>query len=501
MLSEREAATAAELAAAFGDAEVEGELTPRELEAQVEALSSGLVAIERRDRLDLELEAAVARSIASLRKEAEARAERDRAAGHNAQLDLELRQLLLDRGFPVDLSADAALELWNDAVLAKQRLGDLEVELTALATDEAQSAQSADSLVIAARQAGLQVAGPEQAEHAATTLLEQRAKAEAERKQLLERSRAVEAQVARALRQCDERAKALEALLERGGAATAEEFLTRAEQAKAFAAAEGRSRELSARVAARTGLSAHAAQEQLARLGGTEAAGQLLATRTAALSALDLERNQLREALGSLRERLRALECDEAIAALRAEEERLVAAASELAAQYAADRIALALLQRARRQFEQEQQPRVIQLASALFAELTGARYVRVYLPAGGKELCIRDEGGREWSAEQLSRGTREQLYLAFRLAVIEDFGDARLPLPIIVDDILVNFDPVRTLSALKVLARFSRRHQVIAFTCHLALRELFRAEGAHVVEVAPRPLTLLAPPEARESA
>ena len=127
------------------------------------------------------------------------------------------------------------------------------------------------------------------------------------------------------------------------------------------------------------------------------------------------------------------------------------ARAAELATRYATDRLALALLARARRRFEEEQQPRVIQLASEHFAALTGGRYRRVFIPAGGKRELRVSDARRDWSAEQLSRGTREQLYLAFRLAVIQDFGETRGALPLIVDDILVNFDLERTRGTLQV--------------------------------------------------
>ena len=147
--------------------------------------------------------------------------------------------------------------------------------------------------------------------------------------------------------------------------------------------------------------------------------------------------------------------------------------------------LALALLARARRRFEEEQQPRVIQLASEHFAALTHGRYRRVFLPAGGsRELRVSGARG-EKGPEQLSRGTREQLYLAFRLAVIQDFGETRGALPLIVDDILVNFDLGRTRGALELFARLAERHQVIAFTCHAWLRELFEQKGAWVVDVA----------------
>ena len=52
----------------------------------------------------------------------------------------------------------------------------------------------------------------------------------------------------------------------------------------------------------------------------------------------------------------------------------------------------------------------------------------------------------------------------------------------LVLDDILVNFDPDRTRATLRVLARLARKHQIIAFTCHPQLRELFRKEGARVV-------------------
>ena len=56
--------------------------------------------------------------------------------------------------------------------------------------------------------------------------------------------------------------------------------------------------------------------------------------------------------------------------------------------------------------------------------------------------------------------------------------------MPLVVDDILVNFDPERTRGALRLLSHLATHHQTIAFTCHPWLRECFEAEGAHVVEL-----------------
>ena len=79
------------------------------------------------------------------------------------------------------------------------------------------------------------------------------------------------------------------------------------------------------------------------------------------------------------------------------------------------------------------------------FAALTGGRYRRVFIPAGGKRELRVSDARRDWSAEQLSRGTREQLYLAFRLAVIQDFGETRGALPLIVDDMIDTAGTIET--------------------------------------------------------
>ena len=50
---------------------------------------------------------------------------------------------------------------------------------------------------------------------------------------------------------------------------------------------------------------------------------------------------------------------------------------------------------------------------------MTAGRYARVYLAADGERQLMTEDGrGEPWPAEKLSRGTREQVYLAFRLAM-----------------------------------------------------------------------------------
>ena len=71
------------------------------------------------------------------------------------------------------------------------------------------------------------------------------------------------------------------------------------------------------------------------------------------------------------------------------------------------------------------------------------------------------------------SDGSRDQLYLSLRLASLEKYLENNEPVPLIVDDILINFDDERAGAALKVLADISHKTQIIFFTHHHHLVEL----------------------------
>jgi uncharacterized protein YhaN len=66
-----------------------------------------------------------------------------------------------------------------------------------------------------------------------------------------------------------------------------------------------------------------------------------------------------------------------------------------------------------------------------------------------------------------MSTGTRDQLYLALRLATLDHYVESSEPLPFIVDDILIQFDDDRSRATLEALADFSAKTQVILFTHH----------------------------------
>jgi uncharacterized protein YhaN len=78
-----------------------------------------------------------------------------------------------------------------------------------------------------------------------------------------------------------------------------------------------------------------------------------------------------------------------------------------------------------------------------------------------------------------MSNGTRDQLYLALRLATLEWRLASGKAMPFIVDDILINFDDDRATVTLKALADLAEKNQVILFTHHLRIVEIARRMDA----------------------
>ncbi|MGI4951206.1 MAG: AAA family ATPase [Janthinobacterium lividum] len=142
----------------------------------------------------------------------------------------------------------------------------------------------------------------------------------------------------------------------------------------------------------------------------------------------------------------------------------------ESAHRYVRLRLAHALLQGGLDRFRRSQQGPLLARASTLFAELTGGRYDRLEQDEGERGetviVAVRQDGSL-CPAEMLSEGTRDQLFLALRLASIALDAAVAEPLPFIADDLLVNFDDTRARAALRLLARFGAVTQVILFTHH----------------------------------
>ncbi len=132
-------------------------------------------------------------------------------------------------------------------------------------------------------------------------------------------------------------------------------------------------------------------------------------------------------------------------------------------------KLAHALLAEALRRFRERAQGPMLKSASSYFERMTGGEFRRL-LSEGAEEsvvLVAERQSGARLTVEMLSEGTRDQLYLALRLAALEVRRTAGINLPLILDDVLATSDDHRASLMLKTLADFSRESQVIVLTHH----------------------------------
>jgi uncharacterized protein YhaN len=127
-----------------------------------------------------------------------------------------------------------------------------------------------------------------------------------------------------------------------------------------------------------------------------------------------------------------------------------------------------AILAQAIARFEREHQPELLRDVGTLFRGMTQGRYIglRRRLDEQGT-LVLAQADGKDKEPHQLSTGTREQLYLAIRLAYARHYCRENEPLPLVMDDVLVNCDDQRSEAALDMLIELAQDIQLVFLTCH----------------------------------
>ncbi len=134
------------------------------------------------------------------------------------------------------------------------------------------------------------------------------------------------------------------------------------------------------------------------------------------------------------------------------------------------------LIETVKEDYERNRQPEVLQAASHYLERMTEGRYRRVWTPLAEQSLLVDDDAGQSLPIELLSTGAREQLFLSLRLALVSRFADTGKVIPVVLDEVLVNFDRPRAAAAAAVFAEFAAAgHQLLVFTCHEHIADLFR--------------------------
>ena len=219
-------------------------------------------------------------------------------------------------------------------------------------------------------------------------------------------------------------------------------------------------------------------QVELNRLG-TEA-GQVVED----ISRLGARHGQLKAAFD-------ALNGSDAAARAAARQQEAAAGMAEAAERYLRLKTAARLLQWSMERFRQTRQGPMLARASEIFQALTLGSFSRLLVDADSHDsprlMSIRADGNKPVEVPGLSEGTRDQLYLALRLAALDQQASQGSRMPLIADDLFINFDDRRTEAGLQVLGDVSRRMQVILLTHHDHLVPLARqvlGDGLNVIEL-----------------
>jgi uncharacterized protein YhaN len=211
------------------------------------------------------------------------------------------------------------------------------------------------------------------------------------------------------------------------------------------------------------------------------------------IPGLEAQRDQAVQALAKAEDAKRKLEQSGAEAAEYLQAARNIAVKIRHdAARYLRLQLAMHFLREQIEQFRKQNQAPLLARAGELFRAMTEGSFAGLGTAYADDDtpVLVGMRNGREVAVQGMSDGTRDQLYLALRLAAIERHQAHHESMPMILDDLLVTFDDQRARAVLPILRDLGRQTQVMLFTHHRHLVDLARAalgeEGLHVCELWP---------------
>jgi uncharacterized protein YhaN len=138
-----------------------------------------------------------------------------------------------------------------------------------------------------------------------------------------------------------------------------------------------------------------------------------------------------------------------------------------LAERYAVNKSVYFILSKLRERIINRAEDELLTPAAELLSKITDDEYQAIEtsddLEAAEFKTILADGSSLD-SVTHLSRGTMEQLFLAVRLSRIREI---KPPLPVVLDDSLVNFDRSHLYNTVEVISEFAKTHQIFILSCH----------------------------------
>ena len=209
--------------------------------------------------------------------------------------------------------------------------------------------------------------------------------------------------------------------------------------------------------------------------------------------ALRKELNDILLSVGGLRRQFDEIDESDKAALAAEQAQATVARLRGHADDYVRVVLAKQLLEREIEEYRQRNQGPILGRASKLFERLTLQRYAGFETDTDEKGKVVlhaKTASGSQIEVSKLSTGTRDQLYLALRLAALEHVTTKGQSVPLLLDDLFVHFDDERTKAGLQVLDELSSSMQILLFTHHERVAEQasssIRAERLTVLRLSP---------------
>jgi uncharacterized protein YhaN len=227
------------------------------------------------------------------------------------------------------------------------------------------------------------------------------------------------------------------------------------------------------------GLTLEQVEAEVERHPAAEAPGRLQAIKDS-LDDSDRQLTQLVQAQVGARQNFGAIDGGDSAAVAEAQRHEALAEMAEAGEEYLQLATASSLLKWAVDKYRDRKQGPLLHRASAVFSNLTRGSFgkLRIDYDQNPPALLAYRPGGQAVKVAGLSDGTRDQLFLALRIAALELQTEQSTPVPFVADDLFINFDDQRSRAGLQALYDLSAKTQVLFLSHqeHLipVVRELF---------------------------
>ena len=230
-------------------------------------------------------------------------------------------------------------------------------------------------------------------------------------------------------------------------------------------------------------------EDLVAECDGADLDQAALREETLAQESLQTQ-NQLMEARDALNEARKSFEVvggSDAAAVAETERQSALADIRGIAERYVRTRTAALIVRWAVDRNRREKQGPLLQAAGTLFSRLTSGSFESLEIDFDDQDrrrLVGRRPEGERVDLGGMSEGTVDQLYLAIRIAALEQYLESARALPFVADDLFVNFDDKRAEAGFRALGHLARNCQVIFLTHHEHLVNIAQAALPHPIPV-----------------